>query len=83
MQGGQRPGTPPISTLAKATSYQNIRGGVLADSEMQKVASVASVLVLFFSPAVLIFGLCTRKNVKLDHPAQIIACTIKHSCANF
>ena len=36
-----------------------------------------------FSPAVLIFGLCTRKNVKLDHPAQIITCTIKHSCANF
>ena len=42
-----------------------------------------AVLVLFFSPAVLIFGLCMRKNVKLAHPAQIIACTIKHSYANF
>ena len=33
-------------------------------TEMEKVASVASVasvLVLFFPPAVLIFGLCTRK----------------------
>ena len=27
--------------------------------EMQKAASMASVLVLFFPPAVLIFGLCT------------------------
>ena len=29
------------------------------NAEMQKAASVASVLVLFFPPAVLIFGLCT------------------------
>ena len=35
------------------------------DTEMQKVASVASVasaLVLFFPPTVLIFGLYTRKT---------------------
>ena len=33
------------------------------DAEMQKVASVASVLLLFFSPAVLIFGLCMRNLI--------------------
>ena len=31
-------------------------------TEMQKAASMASALVLFFHPAVLIFGQCTRKT---------------------
>ena len=39
--------------------------------EMQKAASMASVLVLIFPPAVLIF----------EHPAQIVI--NQHSCANF
>ena len=34
----------------------------ILDPEMQKAASMASTLVLFFPPAVLIFGQCTRKT---------------------
>ena len=37
---------------------------------------MASALVLFFPPAVLISGHCTRKLAQLEHPAQEVACKI-------
>ena len=49
-------------------------------SEMQKVASVASGACAIFFPSCANFW---AVYAQLDHPAQIIACTIKHSCANF
>ena len=44
---------------------------------MQKAASMASALVLFSPPAVLIFLADVRaKLAKLEHQAQVVACTI-------
>ena len=51
---------------------------------MEKAASVASALVLFFPQGVLIFGLCSTQcvrtklalSLKLEHPEQVVACSI-------
>ena len=42
------------------------------EAEMEKAASMASALVLFFPQAVLIFGLCAI-SLKLEYPGQVVA----------
>ena len=49
---------------------------------MEKVASVATALVLFFPSPVLIFALSTCKIGNFENPAQVDVCT-KHNCPNF
>ena len=48
--------------------------------EMQKAASMARALVLFFSPSCANFLACVRakpsNSLKLEHPEQVVACTI-------
>ena len=50
---------PVFAKIDEFSEEKNFKG---SKAEMQKAASMASVLVLIFAPAVLIFG----------HPAQIV-----------